>query len=391
MTFYDFDNLAPDRRGTASYKWDSDTRDDIIPLWVADMDFRTAPAIIEALRRRVDHGVFGYVRVPDAYYDALIRWFATRHGWHFHRNDVIYTSGVVPAISATIKALCTPGSGVVVQTPVYNCFFSSIRNNGCHIIQNPLIREQLDNRRFTYRMDLEGLEKLIAQPKVKTLLLCNPHNPAGRCWTFDELRELADLCNRYTVTVISDEIHCELTLGQRAFVPFATVPGAQNYVVCNSPSKAFNTAGLQIANIITPDAAAREAIDRAININEVCDVNPFGVEGLIAAYNKGAGWLGQLCDYLRGNYFAFSTFMDENLPGLPYAELEATYLAWIDIRATGRTGQEIEHTLKEHYGVWINAGAMYGCDDYIRINLACPKARLMEGLRRMAEGLKTML
>ena len=391
MTFYDFDNLAPDRRSTASYKWDSADRADVIPLWVADMDFRTAPAIIDALRRRVEHGVFGYVRVPDEYYDALTRWFATRHGWHFTREEVIYTSGVVPAISATIKALCKPGSGVVVQTPVYNCFFSSIRNNGCRIVENPLVRKEIDAHRFTYEMDLRGLEEIIAQPENKTLLLCNPHNPAGRCWTFDELEALAELCRRYSVTVISDEIHCELTLGQREFVPYATVPSATEYVVCNSPSKAFNTAGLQIANIISPNPDTRSAIDRAININEVCDVNPFGVVGLIAAYNEGAPWLAQLCDYIRGNYFAFRDFMEAELPQLPYTALEATYLAWIDIRPTGRKGEEIEHELKEHHGVWVNAGGMYGCDDYIRVNLACPKARLIEGLARMARGIKEML
>ena len=391
ISHYDFDHSAPDRRGTASYKWDSAPGEDVIPLWVADMDFRTAPLVIEALRRRVDHGVFGYVKVPDEYYEALTRWFASRHGWNFTREEVIYTSGVVPAISAIIKALCNPGDGVAVQTPVYNCFFSSIRNNGCRLVDNALLRKDLSDGCFTYNIDFDNLEKLVAAPDCKVLLLCNPHNPAGRCWRADELRRVAEICTRCGTTVVSDEIHCELTMPGYSFVPFATVAGDCRYVVCNSPSKAFNTAGLQIANIICPSAPMREAIDRAININEVCDVNPFGVAGLIASYNEGEPWLNELREYLHGNYRAFRSFMDSELPLLPYSRLEATYLAWVDVRPTGKTGEEIEHELIGKHGVWVNAGGMYGCDDYIRINLACPRERLLEGLRRMAGGLSQWL
>ncbi|MDE6497084.1 MAG: pyridoxal phosphate-dependent aminotransferase [Muribaculaceae bacterium] len=388
---YDFDNSAPDRRGTASYKWDSAPSDDVIPLWVADMDFRTAPAVVAALRKRVDHGVFGYVKVPDEYYEALTGWFASRHGWQFSREDVIYTSGVVPAISAIIKALCNHGDGVVVQTPVYNCFFSSIRNNGCRVVENRLIREELSEGQFTYRIDFDNLEQLVAAPDCKILLLCNPHNPAGRCWSAEELYRIAEICGKHGTTVVSDEIHCELTMPGFSFTPFATVAGECSYVVCNSPSKAFNTAGLQIANIICPSPSVRAAIDRAININEVCDVNPFGVVGLIAAYKDGATWLDELRAYLYENYLTFRSFMEKELPQLPYSALEATYLAWVDVRPTGMRGEEIEHELINKHGVWVNAGGMYGCDDYIRINLACPRNRLLEGLRRMAEGISQWL
>lgn len=386
---FDFDH-APDRRATASYKWDSAPEADVIPLWVADMDFRTAPAIVDALRRRVEHGVFGYVRVPDEYYAALTAWFKRRHGWRFGREEVIYTSGVVPAISAVIKALCPAGSGVVLQTPVYNCFFSSVRNNDCRIVENPLMRTDAPDG-FSYRMDLAQLEVLCAQPDTRMLLLCNPHNPAGRCWTADELQAVAAICARHNVVVLSDEIHCELTMPGHSFVPFATVASRCRYVIANSPSKAFNTAGLQIANIICPDAEMRGRIDRAININEVCDVNPFGVVGLIAAYGEGETWLKALLEYLYGNYRAFCEFMRVNLPELPVAQLEATYLAWIDIRPTGMSGEALEHRLMQEHKVWVNAGGMYGCDDYLRINLACPRARLLEGLRRMAEGLRKWL
>lgn len=385
MTF-DFDN-APSRRDTGSYKWDSATADDVIPLWVADMDFRTAPAIIEALRRRVEHGVFGYVKVPEAYYDAVTDWFATRHGWNIQREWIQYTSGVVPAISAIIKALCRPGDGVIVQTPVYNCFFSSIRNNGCRIVENPLLRDDSADGTFSYRMDYDRLEMLAADPRNTMLLLCNPHNPAGRCWSAEELRRVADICGRHGVAVVSDEIHCELTMPGYSYTPFATVAGDCPTVVCTSPSKAFNTAGLQIANIISTDSQVRAAIDRAININEVCDVNPFGVVGLIAAYKQGSDWLEALLEYLHGNHLYFCDFMREHLPQLPFAKLEATYLAWIDIRLTGHTGEWLEEYLKSNHGVWVNAGAMYGCDGFIRVNLACPRRLLAEGLRRLADGI----
>lgn len=296
---YDFDVIVS-RCGTNSYKWDSMQADkDVLPLWVADMDFRTAPAITEALAKRVQHGIFGYVRVPDEYYTAVTRWFERRHDWHIDKEWMIYTSGVVPAISAVIKALTEPGDGVVVQTPVYNCFFSSIRNNGCRIVSNPLIYEG-----GTYHIDFDDLECKTAESGVKLLLLCNPHNPAGRVWTREELSRIGEICQRNNVMVISDEIHCELVFPGHTYTPFASVCNEHlwNSVICVSPSKSFNIAGLQIANIIARDEEVRRRIDHAININEVCDVNPFGIEATIAAYNDGEDWLMQLLDYLKANY-----------------------------------------------------------------------------------------
>ena len=290
---YNFDEIIP-RRGTNSYKWDSANDADILPMWVADMDFRTAPAVTEVLKKRVEHGIFGYVRVPDSYYHAVIHWFGRRHYWKIEREWIIYTTGVVPALSAIIKALTNPGDRVLVQTPVYNCFFSSIRNNGCEIISNPLIYE--DN---TYRIDFDDLEKKAADPKVKLLLLCNPHNPAGRVWSKQELIRIGEICLRNNVWVVSDEIHCELVFPGHTYTSFASLSEEfrMHSVTCTSPSKAFNLAGLQIANIISADADIRRKIDKAININEVCDVNPFGVEALIAAYNEGEEWLEELKSY----------------------------------------------------------------------------------------------
>lgn len=386
-----FEAIAPDRRGSGSYKWDDTEDRDIIPLWVADMDFRTAPVIIEALLRRVEHGVFGYTFVGDKYYDALCNWFAMRHNYRIDREMVIYVPGVVPAISAIIKALTRPGDGVILQTPVYNCFFSSIRNNGCKIVDAPLRRREISSREFTYDMDFEALEEVASQEDTKLMLLCNPHNPAGRTWTRAELARVAEICSRHGVMVVSDEIHCELTAPGTEYVPYATVDA--NSIVCLSPSKAFNTAGLQIANIVCPDAAVRRAVDRAVNINEVCDVNPFGVEGLKAAYTPdGEEWLDGLRDYLFDNYRFAKSYLLEQLPDIKVATLESTYLMWVDVKDVahrlGLSTEALEEYLREKAKVWINGGEMYGQADYIRVNLACPRERLAEGLRRLVEGLK---
>ncbi len=386
MSKFDFDKV-PSRVGTGSYKWDS--REGMIPLWVADMDFPTAPCVVEALRRRVDHGIFGYTLVRDAYYDALTGWFSSRHGYSFDRSQVIYTSGVVPAISAIIKALVRPGEGVIVQTPVYNCFFSSIRNNGCRIVENPLVRRELGNGEFTYDMDFGGLEKLCSDPSNRLLLLCNPHNPAGRCWSAFELQKVADIARSYGVRVVSDEIHCELTMPGYRYTPYGTLDSGA--VVCLSPSKAFNTAGLQIANIITPDSDTKAAVDKAININEVCDVNPFGVEALIASYSSdGEEWLDELREYLHANWRFTLDRLREELPACPVARLEATYLPWIDISALGIGADDLETRLLEEERVWVNSGVMYGQEGYIRLNIACPRVLLSEGLDRIIRLLKSL-
>lgn len=376
---YDFDKTI-DRRATNSYKWDS-APEGVLPMWVADMDFRTAPAIIDALQKRVAHGIFGYTRVPDAYYDAVTSWFSRRYGWNIDREWIIYTSGVVPAVSAVIKALTVPGDKVIVQTPVYNCFFSSIRNNGCEIVSNPL-RRTAD----TYEMDFDALERCAADPRAKVMLLCNPHNPAGRVWTPDELTRLGNICLRNGVTVVADEIHCELVYQGFKYTPFASLSDAflHRSVTCVSPSKAFNIAGLQIANIVAFDNDMRSRIDKAININEVCDVNPFGVAATIAAYNEGEEWLNQLVDYLHGNYEAMAEFCRRELPEFPITRLEGTYLVWMDCSSLGMPSDALEHALLEDARLWLNAGTMYGAEGegYMRWNIACPRSVMLDGLNR---------
>lgn len=390
MSTFDFDTVI-NRRGTNSYKWDIVKEEDVIPLWVADMDFKAAPAILEALKKRVEHGVFGYTLVPDSYYEAIINWFARRHNWQIDRSWIIYTTGVVPAVSCAIKALTLPGEKVLIQTPDYNCFFSSIKNNGCEVAENELVR-----RGDSYEVDFEDFERQCADEKTTVFLLCNPHNPAGRVWTKEELKRMNDICLAHGVRVISDEIHCELVMPGHRFTPFAAISDAcrDNSVVLNSPTKAFNIAGLQIANIICADPAMRRRIDRAVNINEVCDVNPFGVAALQAAYNESEEWLDSLNHYIWGNYLALKEFIAKELPRLEVTRLEGTYLAWVDIKATGLTSDEAYGKLMKEGRVYVNSGTMYGRragEGCLRINLACPRATLLEGMKRMGGVLRQYL
>ena len=384
---YDFDKIIS-RRGTNCEKWDEFTDPDIIPLWVADMDFETAPSVQQALLKRMQHGCFGYTLVPESYYNATIQWFQHRHGWSIERPSFIYTSGVVPAISAIIKAVTSPGDKVLVQTPVYNCFFSSIRNNGCTLAENPLKME--GNR---YEVDWQDFEAKCADPSVKVFLLCNPHNPAGRVWTCQELVQMGNICLKHGVFVISDEIHCEFVMPGHTYTPFASISEdfAMNCAVCLSPSKAFNIAGLQIANIIVKNEKVRKRVDKAININEVCDVNPFGVIALQAAYSaEGEEWLNQLCHYISDNYLMACQLFTEALPQCPVTTLEGTYLMWVDIRATGKTSRQVTDHLLRKAKVYVNCGTMYGDsagEGFIRINLATRRSLLREGIQRIIRGI----
>ena len=383
---YNFDEFIP-RRNTNSVKWDEAAQDDIIPLWVADMDFRVLPQITEALRQRVDHGVFGYTHVPDSYYESVIRWFKDRHGLQgVKQSDIIYTSGVVPAISAIVRGLTLPGDKVLVQTPVYNCFFSSIRNQGCLVEENHLVYKN-----NTYVVDWDDFARKCADSRVRIFLLCNPHNPAGRVWKKEELQRMGEICQKHDVFVISDEIHCELVMPGNEYTPFASLSDdfLKNSATCVAPTKAFNIAGLQIANIIVKDRNKRERIDRTINIHEVCDVNPFGVIATEAAYTEeGAEWLRQLNTYLFANYRFLCDFFSKHFPSLEVVKLEGTYLVWVDCSSLGKSSTEIVNNLYRH-GVWMNDGVMYGENQsaFIRINIACPRKILKEGLLRMEKAL----
>lgn len=372
------------RRGTGCYKWDTMPDDDVIPLWVADMDFAVAPAISRAVAERAAHPVYGYTLVPETYYDAVISWFARRHQWPVSREWILYTTGVVPAASATIKALTLPGEKVLVQTPAYNCFFSSIRNQGCEVLETRLLRDG-----DSYVMDFDDFERKCADEKTTVFLLCNPQNPTGRVWSRDELERMNDICLRHHVKVVSDEIHNELVMPGHAYTPFAAVSEAclDNCVTLTSPSKSFNTAGLQMANIIVKNAEWRRRIERVVNIFETCDVNPFAPVAVQAAYNESEEWIDALNLYISGNHALLCDFCAERLPGWQVLRMEGTYLAWVDISATGMTSDELTKKMLAEARVQVNSGTMYGREageGYIRINLACPRAQLQEALRRIA-------
>ena len=400
MAKYNFDEII-ERRGTGCVKWDEAPWADVIPLWVADMDFRAAPAIQAAVMKRAEHGVFGYTVVEDNYYEAIINWFQRRHQWTIHRAEILYTTGVVPAMSVAIKALTMPGEKVLILSPDYNCFFTSIKNNGCEVVECPLTPPNWkeapshseaggDGLERAFTIDRADFEAKCADEKTTVFLLCNPHNPCGRVWTADELERMNDICLRHDVKVVSDEIHCELVMPGHRFQPFAAVSEAcrQNSVVLNSPSKSFNIAGLQAANIICARADWRRRLDRAININEVCDLNPFGPVALVAAYNDSEDWIDELNQYLWQNYQALCRFFEEQLPQCNVSQLQGTYLVWIDVSALGMPVDQLADRLLQQGRVWVNPGTMYGPQTgqgYIRVNIACPLSRLMEGLRRIKQ------
>ena len=376
---YDFDEII-ERRGTNCVKWD-ESEEGVIPLWVADMDFAVAPAIQGAVRQRAEHPIYAYTLVGDDYYDAIISWFQRRHGWTIAREHILYTTGVVPAISCTLQALAMAGEKVVILSPDYNCFFSSIRNSGCEVSECVLQFSRSNNR---FEIDWDDLEERCADEKATIFLLCNPHNPTGRVWHRDELQLMSDICRRHHVTIVSDEIHCELIMPGNAFVPMATVD--DDAIILNSSSKSFNTAGLQIANIICTDNEKRRRIERAININEVCDVNPFAPLALIAAYNDSEAWVDELNQYLWGNYTALCDFVTQHIPSWTVMPLEGTYLVWVKIKDCNDIATYSKDIL-EKAKVWVNPGTMYGPqsgEGYLRINIACPRSLLLEALSHIA-------
>ena len=386
---YNFDQ-CPDRRGTESVKWD--LYPGTLPMWVADMDFAVAPEIREALQKRLDHGVFGYELIPDDYFEIMGRWFASRHGWEgIGRENIVPTTGVIAAYSAAIKAMTVPGDKVMVMTPCYNAFFPAIRNNKCVQLDCPL---RFNGKQYIVDWDL--FEQCAGEAKV--LLLCNPHNPVGRVWTREELLLMAEICRRKGVFVISDEIHCELTYPGHDYTPWATLPAeyVKNSVSCISPTKAFNIAGIQIANIFAACPEILKKMDRAINDNECCDVNVFGVAALKAAYGKGGPWLDELRNYLYHNARTVCCFLEDELPGIVVPPLEGTYLMWPDCRWALRQGEPLEgfserlgNFLREKYGLTLSIGTIYGAagEGFERLNIACPRTRLLDGLERFKDGI----
>jgi cystathionine beta-lyase len=383
---FDFDALT-ERRGTDSLKWD--IRDGELPMWVADMDFKTAPAVTAALQARAAQGIFGYSIVPEAWRAAICGWWQSRHSFAMRPEWLVFCTGVVPAISSMVRKLTTVGENVLVQTPVYNIFFNSIVNNGRHILESPL--RYADG---AYAIDWDDLERKLADPQTTLLLLCNPHNPIGKIWDAATLARIGALCRAHSVVVVSDEIHCDLTDPGCNYVPFASVSGdcAQNSVTCLAPTKTFNLAGLQTAAVMIPNEVLRHKVDRGLNTDEVAEPNAFAVTAAIAAFTQGAPWLDALRGYLLQNKTLVRSFIARELPQLCVVPSEATYLLWLDCRALGWSSAALAEFIRQDSGLWLSAGASYGKtgEGFLRMNIACPRARVEDGLRRLKQSVEAL-
>lgn len=381
---YNFDT-PKDRRGTNSLKWDVGKKE--LPMWVADMDFETAPEIRNALLMRTAHGVFGYSIVPDAWNQAYVDWWQRRHHFEIEKEWLVFCTGVIPAISSIVRKLTTPNENVVIQTPVYNIFFNSIINNGRRVLESPLTYNN-----YTYQIDFIDLERKLKDPQTTMMILCNPHNPVGKIWSRETLAEIGRLCFKYHVIVVSDEIHCDLTSPGQEYVPFASVSSEcrENSITCIAPTKAFNLAGLQTAAVMIPNPVLRHKVWRGLNTDEVAEPNAFAVDAAIAAFNEGADWLDELRDYLEENKQTVITYLKEFIPQLVVVPSEATYLLWIDCSAVTKDAGELAHFIRENTGLYLSAGEQYGSTGqaFLRMNIACPKMYLMDGLSRLKCGVK---
>ena len=380
---YDFDTPT-ERRNTNSLKWD--VAEGELPMWVADMDFQTAPEIREAIMKRAEHGIFGYSVIPDAWYEAYIQWWKMRHGYTMERDWLIFCTGVVPAISSIVRKMTTPAEKVLIQTPVYNIFFNSILNNGRQVLESPL---RYDGKE--YRIDFADLEEKLSDPQTALMILCNPHNPTGKLWDRQTLEKIGALCSRHHVTVVSDEIHCDLTDPGESYVPFASVSETcrQISITCMAPTKAFNLAGLQTAAVSVPDEVLRPKVWRALNTDEAAEPNAFAVEAAVTAFTRGADWLDALRDYLYENKKLAAAYIEKEIPGVRAVASQATYLLWLDCSGLIGCGREAAGFLRRETGLYLSEGSQYGGNgaDFLRMNIACPRAVLKDGLERLKNGL----
>lgn len=385
---YDFDREI-DRYHTGSSKWDNAEQlfnvKGILPMWVADMDFRVPDEVADAIKKAADHGIFGYNTVPESYYEALIAWMRRRHGWEIKREWVTMCTGVVPGIRMLIKTFTMPGDQVVVQSPVYYPFFSVVKDNQCEVLDNPL---RLAEGRYV--MDLADLKAKIT-PRTRMLLLCSPHNPVSRVWRAEELRALGKLCRENNIMVVSDEIHEDIVFEGFKHVPFpvAAPETLDCSVVCTSGSKTFNLAGLKTSCTIIPDENRRKSYAAAIRSSGLGSPNVFGPVATEAAYHYGESWLEQLLDYLEGN-IAFIKEYTEKIPGLKLIQPEGTYLVWLDFRGCGIKPERLGRFAREDARVGLEPGTQFGAKEegFERMNIACTRRTLTEGLSRLEKAVK---
>lgn len=387
---YDFDRTI-DRKGTGSVKWDHVDAlfrgVGLLPLWVADMDFESPPEVVAALAERAHHGVFGYTMAGPESRDALIAWFLERHGWPIDPSWLLHAPGVVPALNILIQTLTDPGDRIIIQKPVYHPFATSIEKNGREILNNPLVLED-----GAYRMDFDDLARKADDPRARLMILCNPHNPVGRAWRREELQRLGGICASRGITVISDEIHCDLVHPGHRHIPFATSGEAclMNSITCLSPGKTFNLAGLQTADLVIPREDHRQAYRDALERLGILGPNLFAIEAARAAYLHGASWLDALMPYLMENLTRLRESLSSGMEGITLIEPEATYLAWLDFRGRGLNGKALKQLLREVARVALVEGRVFGAvegDGFARINFACPRSILNDAIRRIRSAL----
>ena len=380
---YDFDKRI-DRRGTNSLKWD--VAENELPMWVADMDFETAPEVRAAIQARAAHGVFGYTIIPEEWYQAYSDWWKERHDFPLEKEWLIFCTGIVPAISSIVRKLTTPAEKVVVLTPTYNIFFNSILNNGRQVLESRLKYEE-----GTYRIDYEDLEQKLADPQTTMMIFCNPHNPIGKIWDRDTLERVGELCFKHHVIVVSDEIHCDLTDPGCSYIPFASVSEhcRENSITCMAPTKAFNLAGVQTAAVAVPNPVLRHKVWRGLNTDEVAEPNAFAINAAVAAFTKGAEWLDELRAYIRDNKQLVVEYVNKQIPQIEVVPSQATYLLWLYCGDIAGFDEGAADFIREKTGLYLSGGAQYGAggEDFLRMNIACPRAVLEDGLHRLKEGI----
>lgn len=386
----DFDTII-DRKNTNSLKYDFAIRRgkpaDVLPLWVADMDFKVSSYIQDAIVKAAEHGIFGYSETKEEYFEIVRKWMKKHYDWEVSERWLIKTPGIVFALAMAVKAYTQPGDGVLICQPVYYPFSEVITDNGRRIVDSTLTADE--NGR--YQIDFEDFEKKIVDEKVKLFLLCNPHNPVGRVWSRKELETIGDICKKHGVIVVSDEIHADFSFSEKHLV-FADVK--EEYkdfsVVCTSPTKTFNIAGLQISNIFIPDQKLRRLFKDQVNAAGYSQVNTFGIVACEAAYENGEEWLEGVLRYIQDNIAYLKEYIDKNIPKLSVREPEGTYLVWIDFRKLGLSGNELENLIVKKAGLWLDSGAIFGPagEGYQRINVACPRKTLTEALDRIRDAVE---
>lgn len=373
---YNFDEIT-DRTNTASLKWNINK--DELPMWVADMDFKTAPEITDAIKQRVKHGIFGYSIIPDIWYDSYINWWKNRYNFEIKKEWLIFSAGVIPSISSIIRKLTTPAENVVLLTPVYNIFFNSIFNNGRNIVECALL-----NNNGKYEIDFSDLEKKLALTQTTMMILCNPHNPIGKIWDSKTLEKIGELCKKYGVIVISDEIHCDITDPTKIYIPFASVSDtcASVSITCVAPTKSFNIAGIQTSAVIIANDFLRNKVNRALNTDEIAEPNCFAVCAAVAAYTKCGKWLDSLREYIYNNKKIITSFINNNTSRIVVTNSDSTYLMWLDCRELN--GFDAKY-IKEKSGLILSDGKQYGSggSGFFRINTATPKKNIIDGLERL--------